>query len=137
MAAKRRYCPQGHDTTIHGRDSSYRCLECKRLAAQESWAVRREQRLAQEQAEAATRQRQEDKRRERKEAAARRRILAAGGEAAIELLQYEAWEAGLCGWEIGPGAVCRRSASRETFVWCRLHNRQLDREQAAKKAAEQ
>lgn len=33
----RRYCPQGHDTEVYGRNASGRCRECTRIAAREDW----------------------------------------------------------------------------------------------------
>jgi hypothetical protein len=41
MTEKRQYCPKGHDTFAVGRDSSYRCLKCKREAGQAARDVRR------------------------------------------------------------------------------------------------
>jgi HNH endonuclease len=46
MTEKRQFCPRGHDTFVIGRDSSYRCLRCKR----ESAAAAREIRRAEEEA---------------------------------------------------------------------------------------
>jgi hypothetical protein len=34
MTEKRQFCPRNHDTFVVGRDSSYRCLKCKRDAGQ-------------------------------------------------------------------------------------------------------
>jgi hypothetical protein len=34
MTERRQFCPRGHDTFVVGRDSSYRCLVCKREAGQ-------------------------------------------------------------------------------------------------------
>ena len=52
MTEKRRYCPKGHDTIATGRDSSYRCLICKR----ESGRAARDRRRAEEQAAQAAHQ---------------------------------------------------------------------------------
>lgn len=45
MAERRQFCPKGHDTFVFGRDSSYRCLECKRedaAAARAAWKAQSE-----------------------------------------------------------------------------------------------
>lgn len=44
MTERRQFCPRGHDTFKVGRDSSYRCLRCKR----ESAAAARDARRAEE-----------------------------------------------------------------------------------------
>jgi hypothetical protein len=41
MTEKRQFCPQGHDTFEIGRDSSYRCLACKREAGKAASDARR------------------------------------------------------------------------------------------------
>lgn len=40
MTERRQFCPKGHDTFECGRDSSYRCLRCKRESAAAARAVR-------------------------------------------------------------------------------------------------
>src|SRR5262245_10215978 len=42
MTEPRRYCLRGHDTAECGRDSSYRCLKCKREAGRAARAVRKQ-----------------------------------------------------------------------------------------------
>jgi len=53
---KRQFCPRGHDTwslTGVGRDSSYRCLQCKREDAKAAYVARKEQEEAARRAERA------------------------------------------------------------------------------------
>ena len=131
MTARRQFCPRGHDTAQCGRDSSYRCLQCKREAMASARAARVAEAAA---AEWALRKKELDrmaKARERE----RRRILAAGGPAALELKQQEAFEDGRCGWELSETEVCLRPGTT-WGIWCRRHCRQLEREQEAKKAAQ-
>jgi hypothetical protein len=94
-------------------------------AAHETEAVRLRQEAMEERHERSRRET------ERQEA----RIIAAGGPDALDLLERRAYEAGECGWHLGGLEVCHRPADRFTFVWCRMHNRQLDREQEAKRRA--
>ena len=66
----------------------------------------------------------------RKHAAERRRALKAGGEVALGYLQREAFENERCGWyddDQETIEVCLRPTD-DSFVWCRMHNRQLERE---------
>ena len=46
MSTRKQFCPRGHDTLEIGRDSSYRCLQCKREDARAARVVRREQEQA-------------------------------------------------------------------------------------------
>jgi hypothetical protein len=66
----------------------------------------------------------------------RARIMKAGGRAALELLQVECGQERCC-WVMSedPPAVCGRKNASTWDVYCRKHNRQLDAEQAAKRAA--
>jgi hypothetical protein len=60
----------------------------------------------------------------------RRRILAAGGIDALDLLQREAFENDRCGWyddDQETLEVCLRPTD-ESFVWCKAHNKRLERE---------
>jgi hypothetical protein len=103
MTQRRQYCPHGHDTFLVGRDSSYRCLECKRL---DSWQARAA-RVAEAQAIRAAelkRTRAEAERRRKRE---RDRALAAGGDEAAEVRWQELWSQslqrggpGLCQWPL-------------------------------------
>jgi hypothetical protein len=65
---------------------------------------------------------------ERRAEEKRQRRLAAGGIESLDQLQSDAFYAGRCGWyEDGDTEVCLRPTD-ESFVWCKKHNRQLDRE---------
>ena len=131
MTERRRYCPRRHDTFAVGRDSSHRCLACKR----ESMAAARAARAAEARAAESARYKAELDRMVKARERERRRILAAGGEAALELKQLEAHESERCGWELSETEVCMRPAAGPWGVWCRMHCRQLEREQARRKAA--
>ena len=125
MTEKRQFCPQGHDTFIFGRDSSYRCKECKRLDAQAARAAREAEAQAARTAELERARAEADRRR----AHERERALAAGGTVAREARWQELWDRspGLCQWpqtDDRPGACMRRTAN----VYCAAHYRRLDRE---------
>src|SRR5206468_13121676 len=108
-----------------GRDSSGKCLPCKAdsIASSRKDAARDALRVRQEALEERWEQvRRETERRERA-------ILRRGGPKALDLLQRRAFEDGRCGWYLSATAVCQRPADPVTYVWCRRHNRQLDREQ--------
>ena len=63
------------------------------------------------------------------EEAERQQNLAAGGEIALDQMQRDAFFADRCGWyKDGDTEVYLRPTDRETFMWCKKHNRQLDRE---------
>jgi hypothetical protein len=135
MTQRRQFCPHGHDTFLVGRDSSYRCLECKRL---DSWQARAA-RVAEAQAVRAAelkRNRAEAERRRKRE---RDRALAAGGDAAAEARWQELWSDtlgrtgyGLCQWSLENGrpGACTRVVKEDGQVYCGVHNRQLEREGA-------
>jgi hypothetical protein len=61
----------------------------------------------------------------------RQRNLAAGGVVALDQMQNDAFYADRCGWyeddDDPADGVCQRPTD-ESFVWCKKHNRQLDRE---------
>jgi hypothetical protein len=120
-------CLRGHDAR---RDNSGRCLRCK---ADAMWEYRHRQeaeRLAEEQKARLA----ETERRRKAVVAKERAILAAGGPEALDLMQRRAFEDGKCGWyEDDDVEVCQRRTDPETFVWCRKHNRELDRRQEAKR----
>jgi hypothetical protein len=48
---KKQFCPRGHDTFEVGRDSSYRCVRCKRDDGKAAYAARRDQEDAARRAE--------------------------------------------------------------------------------------
>ncbi len=124
MPERRQFCPKGHDTFAVGRDSSYRCLACKR----ESMASARAARAAEVQAAESARYKAELERMAKARQRERRRTLEAGGPAALELKQMEAWEDGRCGWELSDTEVCMRPTG-PWGVWCKTHLKQLEREQ--------
>lgn len=153
MTPRRRFCLKGHDTFEVGRDSSYRCRRCKldaktasrkratearrreadAIAAERATVVAAQEKAAREQ-EA----RREQEAQQRREAEYRRAIEAGGdiaAEARWERLYDETLDEGrygLCQWalENGQNGACTR---RTTDVYCWVHNRQLDRESAARK----
>jgi hypothetical protein len=121
MTAKRQFCPRGHDTFAGGRDSSYRCIRCKRDAARDARDARKAEEDAARHAEMVAHQEAMAKR----EAAQRKRILRAGGPAAKELLWHEAFvrsRSGLCqeAQENGHPGACMRPTQD---VYCKRHNR--------------
>jgi hypothetical protein len=149
MTGRRRYCLRGHDTDAAGRDSSGRCLVCKREAmwaartpAREAAAAARGQRQAAREAELERleRERIEERRRRQAEADRRRerefqRAIEAGGDVAAnarwERLYAQTVDAGrysLCQWPLDSGepGACTRRTTVDPF--CSHHYRQVDRE---------
>jgi len=115
-----------------GRPALYCSLACRRwneyAVAQRRWAEQerrdRPRREAEWRAEREARAAEAERRAEEK----RQRNLAAGGETLLNQLQGDAFENGRCGWyEDGDTEVCLRPTD-ESGVWCKKHNRQLDRE---------
>jgi hypothetical protein len=130
-APKRQFCPRGHDTFTIGRDSSGRCLRCKR----EDMATSRYVRLAEAMAAESARIRKEHEKRDRQREAERRRILEKGTPAQVlELKQMDAWEQDRCGWELSETEVCQRRGDPMNS-WCTMHLRQLDRERVGRSVA--
>jgi hypothetical protein len=129
MTERRQYCPQGHDTFLVGRDSSYRCLMCKRLAMAQARAARkaaedaiRWARLQQRHAEFA-----------REREAERQRNLAAGGLLAREQRWQDAFsrrEGDCCQWQDDHGHhLCTRRLDLDgDLVYCPKHSAQLERQ---------
>jgi hypothetical protein len=117
-----------------GRPAVYCSITCRR---DNEYAVAQARSAEQERRDRPRREAEARARREKLEAEAararereRRRILAAGGIDALDLLQREAFENGRCGWyddDQETLEVCLRPTD-ESFVWCKKHNRQLDRE---------
>jgi hypothetical protein len=147
---ERRYCVRGHDTAIEGRDSSHRCLRCKREAGRAArWAriaedrgIREAERHRQQEEEQAardaeSRRRQEeiDRRQEERYQAAIRRggvdaAMARWDRADRETLEKTGGRYSLCQWEPevegrSAGRTCFR---RTTDVFCSPHDKQLKRE---------
>ena len=140
MTKKKQFCPRGHDTFRFGRDAGHWCSECRREDA--------EARLAREAAAAAERRAAFERRRaewEREHERKRRRNLKAGGDAAIYQRWEDAWSVacdkgyGLCQWEdFDPDdhrprefphrRQCFRRPESDGDIYCRTHNRQLERE---------
>jgi hypothetical protein len=133
MTEERQFCPKGHDTFQAGRDSSYRCLACKREASAAARAARETEELEAQAAEIRRRNAEAARRSEREY----RRAIAAGGDAAAEarwdkLFSQTLDETGgrfqLCQWPLKndhPGACTNRTGD----VFCAKHNRELEREQ--------
>lgn len=130
MTQKRQFCPQGHDTFIFGRDSSYRCRECRRLDGRQARAER--------EAEAQAARHAEWKRHrvavERQQKREHERKLAAGGDIAAEARWQELWSDtlmrtghGLCQWSLENGhpGACTRVVKQAGQVYCRAHNREV------------
>jgi hypothetical protein len=125
VTERKRLCVRGHDTFVFGRDSSYRCLECKRLDAQAARAAREAAAKAARTSELVRARTEADRRR----AHDRKVALAAGGTVAREVGWQELWDqtGGLCQWpqdDDRPGGCTNRTAN----VCCAKHNRQLDRD---------
>ena len=129
MTAKRRYCPKSHDTFEVGRDSSYRCLKCKREAGAAAARVRRAAELAVRDAER-LRQAEEDA-----AAEAVARFVAIGSMSWVTDQANRVRRLGLkpgshlCEW---PGDTCDR---RTGLIYCSRHMREGRRE-AARAAVE-
>ena len=134
MTPRREFCPRGHNTFLVGRDSSHRCLQCKREAMADARQARLDEEEAIRHAERARWRAEEEKLRKAERAA----IMAAGGPAAKELRWNERWvrtlqttDTSLCQWAQSngrPGGCFQRTD--EGDVYCRKHNNQLDKEQA-------
>ena len=151
MTGRRRYCLRGHDTDAAGRDSSGRCLICKREAmwaarapAREAAAAARAERAAAREAELERLERERIEERHRRQAEADRRrereyqqAIKAGGRVAAEARWWrasdetlEAGRYGLCQWEDEiDGEYTHLCFNRtRSDVYCSTHNRQLERE---------
>jgi hypothetical protein len=136
MTKKRQFCPQGHETFQFGRDSSYRCLECKRLDSQNARAAREAEGAAIRHAEREAMRAEEARLRK----AERARIIAAGGPDAKELRWNERFrrtlqttEVSLCQWSQSngrPGGCFQRTELDGDTVYCRKHNEELAKHQA-------
>ena len=139
MTDRRQFCPRGHDTFLVGRDSSHRCLRCKREAMADARQARLDEEEAIRHAERAAIRAAE----EELQKAERARILAAGGPAARELRWDERWvrtlqttEVSLCQWSQPngrPGGCFQKTEPDGDTVYCAKHNRQLERESAARR----
>ncbi len=132
MTEKRQFCPKGHDTFKEGRDSSYRCIRCKREASRAARTAREAETYAARRAELEARQAEADKR----YAATRRRVLKAGGPAAKQFLWEEvAAEKGLCQWTTEDGwRYCMSKAKGIGYIYCARHERVLEERIANQKA---
>jgi hypothetical protein len=129
MTERRQYCPLGHDTFLVGRDSSYRCLMCKRLAMAQARAARQAAEDAIRRAAWERRQAEADRERE----AERQRNLAAGGLVAREQRWQDAYsrrEGDICQWQDDDGHhLCMRKLDLDgDLVYCPKHCDQLERE---------
>jgi hypothetical protein len=129
MTEKRQFCPWGHDTFIFGRDSSYRCLECKRLDSAQARAARQAAEDAERRAEREAARAEYARERE----AERQRNLAAGGDAAREQRWQDAFsrrEGDICQWQgdTGPHLCMRRLDLDGDLVYCPKHCAQLERQ---------
>jgi hypothetical protein len=127
MTEKRQFCPLGHDTFVFGRDSSYRCLECKRLAMAEARAARRAAEEAERRAEREAARAEYARERE----AERQRNLAAGGWNAREQRWEDTWkrrECDVCQWQDNAGHhLCTRRLDPEgDLFYCAKHIAQLE-----------
>ena len=146
MTERRRFCPRGHDTFEVGRDSSYRCLVCKRESAIAS-AARRNAEAATAATEQRERERAEaDRRREREEERAYQRAIKAGGRVTAEARWWRASNEtaidgrfDLCQWsEEMDGEYTHVCFNRTRGdVYCSKHNRQLEREIERKRKAKE
>jgi hypothetical protein len=137
VTEKRQFCPLGHDTFLFGRDSSYRCLECKRLAMAQARAARLAAEDEIRRAELRRREAEMDHERE----AQRQRNLAAGGSVAREQRWQDAYsrrEGDICQWqgESGPHLCMRRLDLDGDLVYCPKHCAQLERQSRPKGAVQ-
>jgi hypothetical protein len=136
MTERRQWCPRGHDTFLIGRDSSHRCLACKREAMYEARKAREAEEAAIRHAEREVMRAEEERLRK----AERARIIAAGGPAAKELRWNERFrrtlqttEVSLCQWSQPngrPGGCFQRTELDGDTVYCRKHNDELAKHQA-------
>jgi hypothetical protein len=132
VTERRQFCPKGHDTFVFGRDSSYRCLECKRLDSRAARAAREAAAQAERTAELERVNVENERRREREY----ERALKARGDVAaearwqrlfVQTLDDTGSRFGLCQWALSdgnPGACTNRTAD----VYCSRHNRSTQRE---------
>jgi hypothetical protein len=134
MTNLKQFCPRGHDTFIAGRDSSYRCLACKREQMWEASRAREAEEAAIRQAERQAWHAAEEKQRK----AERARIIAAGGRPAREARWQERYSRslqndgpGLCQWseETGRPGDCFLEAG-EYSIYCDKHDAELEEHQA-------
>jgi hypothetical protein len=123
-----------------GRPALYCSLTCRRdneyAVARRRWEERERRERPKREAEwKAQREAQEAARLEAEEAE-RQRNLAAGGLVALDQMQRDAFYADRCGWyeddDDPADGVCQRPTD-ESFVWCKKHNCQVDRESAARR----
>jgi hypothetical protein len=151
MTGRRRYCLRGHDTDAAGRDSSGRCLICKRQAmwaartpAREAAAAARAERQAAREAELERLERERIEERHRRQAEADRRreqeyqrAIKAGGRVAAEAKWWRLYDQvseegryGLCQWEDEIDGEYTHTCFNRTRndVYCAAHNRQVERE---------
>ncbi len=123
MTERRQFCPRGHDTALVGRDSSYRCLACKREAMNAARAAREAEARAARNEEIARQITEADRARERERA----RILKAGGPVAREQRWEDTWHrrAGdVCQWSDDEGYhICTRRLNPDgDMVYCPRHS---------------
>jgi hypothetical protein len=123
MTERRQYCPKGHDTFECGRDSSYRCLRCKRESGAAARRARRDAEMAVRDAE---RLRQEE---EAAAADAVRDVVTnlprLMPREPVERARRRgvAFGVHLCEWP--PDGACDRRTYR---IYCHRHMRQAERE---------
>jgi hypothetical protein len=120
---------------ILGRDSSNRCIACKRVAMRDAYDRRVSEERAADAAIREAEHRRERAAHELPQERAYQAALAAGGEIAANARwkrQFDESRHGLCQWAFDesllPGACFRRPDG--SYVYCARHNRQLDREAA-------
>jgi 5-methylcytosine-specific restriction enzyme A len=130
VTERRRFCPKGHDTFEVGRDSSYRCLVCKREQAIASRTRRNEEAAAAAHAERERERAEADLRRQREQERQYQRAIKAGGHMAAEAKWWRASDSGdLCQWEDEiEGEYTHVCYRRTASVYCWRHSRQLQRE---------
>jgi hypothetical protein len=137
MSERKRPCIRGHDTFLIGRDSSHRCLACKREAMYKARKAREAEEAAVRHAEREAMRAEEEQLRK----AERARIIAAGGPDAKGLRWDERFrrtlqttEVGLCQWAQPngrPGGCFQRTELDGDLVYCAKHSRQLEIEAAS------
>jgi hypothetical protein len=140
VTERRPYCLRGHDAALAGRDSSGRCLICKREAMAEVRAAREAELQAARTAELVRVRADGDRRREREH----ERALAAGGAAAQEARWQRLWDRTLDETN-GRYALCQQPQhgdgppggcdNRTADVYCAKHSRELERNRVAVVAA--
>jgi hypothetical protein len=122
-----------------GRPALYCSLTCRRdneyAVARRRWEERERRERPKREAEWRAHRKAQEAARLEAEETERQRNLAAGGETRLDQLQRDAFENDRCGWyEDGDTEVCLRPTD-ESFVWCKKHNRQLDREAEERRRA--